>query len=99
MSTPPRRRRFANGPPRPQYLESRSDDALVLMILALSAEVSALRDRLDTHEKLGDAEQLPSTAAVEAFEPAESVESARAERRQAMIERITRPLLEKEVKP
>jgi hypothetical protein len=69
------------------------------MILALSAEVSALRDRLDTHEKLGDAGQLPATAAVETFEPAESQEAARAERRQTMIERITRPLLETEVKP
>jgi hypothetical protein len=89
-----KRRRFAKGPPRPQYLESRSDDRLVMMILSLSAEVAALRERLDTHEKLADAATLPSGAAVEAFVPDAQNEETRARLRQTLIERVTRPLLD-----
>jgi hypothetical protein len=94
MSGELKRQRFAKGPPRPQYLESRSDDRLVMMILTLSAEVAALRERLDTHERLADAATLPSGAAVESFVPTEENEAARARNRQALIERVTRPLLD-----
>jgi len=94
MNAAPKRLRFANGPRRPQYLSSRDADSLVLMVLTLSAEVAALRDRLDTHERLADDARLPSVDSVEAFEPTESVESARALARRSLIERVTRPLLE-----
>jgi hypothetical protein len=67
-----------------------------MMILALAAEVSALRERLDTHERLAAAEQLPTPAAVENYGPSDSVEAGRAAARRAMIDRVTRVLLEPE---
>jgi hypothetical protein len=89
-----KRKRYANGPPRPQYLQSPDADRAVMMVLALAAEVSALRDRLDTHERLADAARAPAGASVEAYQPPEPVEAARAAARRAMIDRITRVLLE-----
>jgi hypothetical protein len=91
-----KRRRFANGPPRPKYLAGGDADKAVMMILALAAEVSSLRDRLDTHERLADGNLLPATPSVEAYAPTEAVEAARASTRRSLIDRITRVLLETE---
>ncbi len=65
-----------------------------MMILALATEVSALRERLDTHERLAAGGRLPEAAAVEAFTPDETVDAARAAARRSLIERVTRVLLE-----
>jgi hypothetical protein len=68
------------------------------MLLALAAEVSALRERLDTHERLAEA-GLPATpAAIEAYQATEGVESGRAAARRALIDRIARVLLEPQSK-
>jgi len=67
-----------------------------MMILALAAEVSALRERLDTHERLADGNQLPATQSVEAYVPSEAVVATRASARRSLIDRITRVLLETE---
>jgi len=65
-----------------------------MMLLALAAEVSALRERLDTHERLAEEKQPPTTASVEAYAPTEAVEAARASARRSLIDRMTRVLLE-----
>jgi hypothetical protein len=65
-----------------------------MMILALATEVSALRERLDTHERLAEAGRPPVPAAVESYAAGETVEAARAAARRSLIERITRVLLE-----
>lgn len=65
-----------------------------MMILALATEVSALRERLDTHERLAASGSSPVPAAIEAYVPDEAVEAARAAARRSLIERITRVLLE-----
>jgi len=89
-----KRRRFANGPRRPQYLTAADVDKSVMMILALAAEVSALRERLDTHERLADCGSLPKTASVENYVPSDEVESTRASLRHSLIDRVTRLLLD-----
>ncbi len=94
MTSGIKRRRYANGPPRPQYLTGVDADRAVMMILALAAEVSALRERLDTHERLAAAEQLPRPDAVEAYAPTEAIEAMRAAARRSLIDRVTRVLLE-----
>ncbi len=94
MASEPKRRRFANGPPRPKYLSAVDADRAVMMILALATEVSALRERLDTHEQLAAGGRLPEPAAVETYTPGADVEAARAAARRSLIERITRVLLE-----
>jgi predicted ATPase with chaperone activity len=91
-----KRRRFANGPPRPTYLTGVDADRAVMMILALASEVSALRERLDSHEQLAASGSLPTPESVEAHEPTAAVEARRAAARRAMIDRITRVLLEPE---
>jgi hypothetical protein len=65
-----------------------------MMILALAAEVSALRERLDTLERLAAAAQWPAPDAVERHAPTEEVEATRAAARRALIDRVTRVLLE-----
>jgi hypothetical protein len=94
-----KRRRFAHGPPRPKYLGSADADKAVMMMLALAAEVSALRERVDTHERLAEGNHLPATPSVEAYVPTEAVAAARASARRSMIDRITRVLLETEPSP
>jgi hypothetical protein len=94
MENAVKRRRYATGPPRPQYLSSVDADRATMMILALSAEVSALRERLDTHERLADAGQLPALASVEAYQAPDAVEATRAAARRALIDRVMRVLLE-----
>jgi len=94
MASSVKRRRFANGPPRPKYLTGVDADRAVMMILALAAEVSALRERLDTHERLAAEGQPARPDAVEAYAPTEGVETARAAARRSLIDRVTRVLLE-----
>lgn len=93
---PIKRRRKANGPRRPQYLASPDADRTVMMLLALAAEVSALRERVDTHERLAQSGQPPLPAAIEAYLPSAEVEAARAAVRRSLIDRIARVLLEPE---
>lgn len=64
------------------------------MFIALMSEVSALRDRLDTHEALAAGGQVASAEAVEAFELTEDRQSAREIVRQAMIRRVFRAITE-----
>ena len=91
-----KRLRKANGPRRPQYLASPDADRAVMMLLALATEVSALRERLDTHERLAESRLPPLPAAVEAYEPPAEVEAARAVARRSLIDRIARVLTEPE---
>jgi hypothetical protein len=95
-STGPRapRKRVAKGPPRPQYLESPDTDKVVIMLVALAAEVSALRDRIDTHEALGDARRAVDSTTVEAFVLDEPRQALRESRRHAMLKRVLRVLTE-----
>ena len=88
------RRRVATGPSRPQYLASTDSDRLMMVVTALAAEVSALRDRLDTHEALA-ALGLPATAAaIEAFAPDAHDDSRREALRTAMLKRVYRVVTE-----
>ncbi len=99
MASGIKRRRFANGPRRPQYLDNPDADKTVMMMLSLAAEVSALRERLDTHERLAEEKQTPTSASVEAYAPTEAVEAARSSARRALIDRMTRVLLETRPQP
>ncbi len=88
-ATQPRRRQ-ARGPQRPRYLQAEDIDHLLQISIALMAEVSALRDRLDTHELLAARGTVASAAAVEAFKPDEAQRELREQRRQAMLKRTLR---------
>ena len=66
----------------------------MVMMIALMGEVSALRDRLDTHEAVADLGGAPTTQAVEAYELTEARRTVREANRQAMLKRVLRAITE-----
>jgi hypothetical protein len=75
---------------RPFFLESADSDRLLAMITALVGEVSILKDRVDTHERLAAAGKVATPEEIEAYEPDESVEDEREAARVAMLDRVFR---------
>jgi hypothetical protein len=88
------RPRFARGQDRPTYLSSPDLDRVFMMLTSLMAEVSALQDRVDTHEALAEAGQAATREAVEAYELDLPRQAARDARRDAMLGRVLRVLYE-----
>lgn len=88
------RKRVAIGPPRPQYLDSPDADKVLMMLLALAADVSALRDRLDTHEALAEKRVAPTSQRVEAYKLDAKRRGMREQRRHALLKRVLRVLTE-----
>jgi hypothetical protein len=88
------RRRVAIGPPRPQYLLHEENDRLMMIITALVAEVSALRDRLDTHEALGERRRFATRKAVEQYKLGADRQTERSLRREQLLARVFRILME-----
>lgn len=79
---------------RPAFHENAAIDRLVAMVLALTSEVSVLRDRLDTIETLGHAAGWLGADAVEAHVPDLDARKVREARREAMIGRVLHVLRE-----
>lgn len=79
---------------RPYFFEDPNVDRLLAIVMALASEVSVLRDRLDTHEKLSDSETWASTVNVEAFDITEEVEVERDARRAEYLDRVLRIVTE-----
>ena len=75
---------------RPIYFENPETDKLLAMVLALAEEVSVLRDRLDTVERLAQAKGLLSQAEIEAYQPDPQATVEREQQRSAYIARILR---------
>jgi hypothetical protein len=62
---------------RPRYFEDPAIDKVLSITLALAGEVAVLRDRIDTIERLGEAGQPISRAAVDSYQPDETVRAER----------------------
>ncbi len=88
------RRRWARGVDRPQYLQPQDIDRLGIMIVALIGEVSALRDRLDTHEAVAELGAPVTRAAIEAYELTPARREQREAERQALLKRVLRVITE-----
>lgn len=85
------RQRFAKGR-RPFFMKDPDVDRLLAIVTALAAEVSVVRERLDTAERLAE-QGLPATPEnIERYEPSPEVEAAREAVRAAMLERVFRIL-------
>jgi hypothetical protein len=54
---------------RPQYFEDPAIDRTLSIVLAVAGEVSVLRERLDTIERLLDAKGAISRADIDAYQP------------------------------
>lgn len=75
---------------RPQYFSDPDVDRLLAVIVPLIAEVSVLRDRLDTVERLIEKNGLFEQNEVEKFTPGEDVQASRNHWRAQYLERIFR---------
>jgi len=65
-------------------------DQMMTFILELSAEVSVLYDRVDTVERLLDTKGTINRDDIESYDPGETIESERMERRDAYLKRVFR---------
>jgi hypothetical protein len=92
-TTKPRPRKAA-GPERPSYFNTGDVDRVMAILLALVSEVAAVRERLDTHERLADVGRLPGVTQVEAYVADEDAEAAREAWRDAYIRRLFRVITE-----
>ena len=77
---------------KPIYLDERSIDNLMAMIMTLTQEISVLRDRLDTIEKLLVDKKSITLEDIETFEPDDDLIKERKERRQMLLKRVLLPI-------
>ena len=83
------RQRVAKGR-RPFFLDSPDSDKLLSMIVALVGEVSVVKERLDTHERLAAQGKVATPEEIEKYQPDEEVEDEREAWRAAMLDRVFR---------
>jgi hypothetical protein len=88
------RPRKATGPARPHYLDAADIDKVMAVLLALTAEVAALRERVDSHERLAANGVAPGLAEVEAYLPDPATEAQREAWRDAYLRRLFRVITE-----
>jgi|TARA_X000000368_G_scaffold65939_1_gene47103 hypothetical protein len=77
---------------KPIYLDERSIDNLMAMIMTLTQEISVLRDRLDTIEKLLVDKKSITLEDIETFEPDDDLIKERKDRRQMLLKRVLLPI-------
>lgn len=75
---------------RPEYFNDPAVDRLYSLTLALAAELSATRERLDTVERLLEGAKVITRDAVETFAPDSEAANERGESTKAYIARIMR---------
>ena len=77
---------------RPEFFDDPAVDRLLSIVMALVGEVSALRERLDTVERLLEAGGTLKREDIEAFAPDRAVGEERALATRAYIARVMRVL-------
>lgn len=73
---------------RPAFHDNPSIDRLVSIVLALTSEVSVLRDRVDTIELLGTQAGWLGEGTVDAFVPDQPTRERREAAREAYLDRV-----------
>jgi hypothetical protein len=80
--------RVARGP-RPDFFSGEpAADRLLTMILALASDVAALRERVDTIERITAARGMDLAAEIDAYEPPIAVREERERWRQQFLDRL-----------
>jgi hypothetical protein len=75
---------------RPQFFDSPETDMLLSMIIDLAGEVSVLRDRLDTHERLSAASGGFGPADVDSYRADAAAAAQRDSARAGYLRRVLR---------
>jgi hypothetical protein len=73
---------------RPDFYESEGVDNLLSMVMVLASEVTVLRDRIDSHERVAKAAGIDLSAGVEDLELDEEALQSRESWRQSFFERL-----------
>ena len=73
---------------RPRYFADPACDRILAIVMALAGEVSMLRDRLTTMEKLCEKAGTFTDADIEDYEPSEEEHHAREDRRAEYLARV-----------
>jgi hypothetical protein len=89
MEGPAQLKRKAKGQ-RPAFFDDPDTDKLVSMLMGLAGEVSVMRDRMDTVERLLGEKGLLTQSDIDNFVPSEDVAMQRAETRDLFLGEITR---------
>ena len=89
MSEQPQLKRKAKGE-RPYFFSDPSIDKLLAMLMGLAGEVSVLRDRLDTVERLAERNNVFTRTEIENYMPNEAALKERAQRRAVFLGEVTR---------
>lgn len=79
---------------RPVYFDDPQIDKLLAIAIALAGEVSVLRERLDTLERLAQAKGLFSIEEIETYQPDDQVAKEREQWRTEYITRVLRVVQE-----
>lgn len=79
---------------RPFYFDEPESDKLLAIVMALAGEVSVLRERLDTLERLVQAKGILSIEEIETYQPDEQTVQERNQWRADYIARILRVVQE-----
>lgn len=77
---------------RPVYFDDPQTDKVLAIVMALIGEVSVLRERLDTIERLLEAKDILAIADIEAYQPDDEVAKQREQWRAEYIARVLRVL-------
>jgi hypothetical protein len=83
----------AKGKP-PHFHDDRTVDQLMAMVVALTSELSILRDRLDTHERLAQTRGVFSPAEVDEFLPGPDAMQERSAQRTRLMRKVFRVIRE-----
>lgn len=79
---------------RPYYFESPDIDRLMTIVMSVLEEVSVTRERLDTIERLLDAQGTISRADIDGYLPDETGDEQREAQRQQLLARVLRIVIE-----
>ena len=79
---------------RPTFFDDPTIDQLMAIIMAMSAEMSVVYDRVDTIERLLDKKGTLNCDVIEAYRPDQAVEDERNTRRNEYIGRLFRIIRE-----
>jgi hypothetical protein len=76
----------------PHFFDDANIDRLVSMMMNMAEEISVLRDRLDTHERLAAATGAYTPTDIEAYDPPDEVRVARDAWRAKFLDRLLKSL-------
>lgn len=79
---------------RPDYLADPTSEKILAMLMALAGEVSVMRDRMETIERLSEKKSVFSPGDIENYVPSEEEQIARQHRRAEYLDRIFRTVQE-----